>query len=59
VQLRDATAGEGWRTDPVPVHGTGHTAVLLTRGHRYEFRVAATDGSQDGAAGAPVAVQVR
>ncbi|MEV4491790.1 fibronectin type III domain-containing protein [Micromonospora coxensis] len=59
VQLRDATAGEGWRTDPVPVHGTAHTAVLLTRGHRYEFRVAATDGRQDGAAGAPVGVQVR
>ncbi|TDB69895.1 fibronectin type III domain-containing protein [Micromonospora sp. KC721] len=59
VQLRDVTAGESWRTDPVPVLATRHTAVLLTRGHRYEFRIVATDGSTDGPPSETVAVQVR
>ncbi|MEH1058982.1 fibronectin type III domain-containing protein [Micromonospora sp. CPCC 206171] len=59
VQLRDATAGETWRTDPYPVHDTRHTAALLIRGHRYEFRVAATDGKTDGKTSDPVSVEVR
>ncbi|TDB69847.1 fibronectin type III domain-containing protein [Micromonospora sp. KC723] len=59
VQLRDVTAGERWRTDPVPLLDTRHTAVLLTRAHRYEFRVVATDGSTDGLPSEVVAVQVR
>ncbi|WP_327029927.1 DUF5005 domain-containing protein [Micromonospora sp. NBC_01740] len=59
VQVRDVTAGGEWRTDPVPVGGTDFTAVLLVRGHRYEFRVAATDGIDTGTPSAPVAVLVR
>ncbi|TDC81965.1 DUF5005 domain-containing protein [Micromonospora sp. KC606] len=59
VQLRDVTAGESWRTDPVPVLDTRHTAVLLTRGHRYEFRIVATDGTTDGPPSEVVAAQVR
>ncbi|MFG3716067.1 fibronectin type III domain-containing protein [Micromonospora sp. NPDC047730] len=58
VQLRDVTSGTSWRTDPYPVAGTDFTAVLLTRGHRYEFRVAATDGVDTGSPSAPVAVLV-
>jgi hypothetical protein len=41
VQLRDATNGEQWRLDPFPVQGNRYDAVLLTSGHRYEFRVLA------------------
>ncbi|MER7417956.1 fibronectin type III domain-containing protein [Micromonospora peucetia] len=59
VQVRDVTSGEPWRTDPYVVSGTGFTAVLLTRGHRYEFRVAATDGVDTGTPSAPVVVLVR
>ncbi|MDO3703571.1 fibronectin type III domain-containing protein [Micromonospora sp. C28SCA-DRY-2] len=58
VQLRDATAGGAWRTDPYPVAGTDFTAVLLARGHRYEFRVAATDGVDTGAPSAAVSLVV-
>ncbi len=39
IQLRDATNGEAWRLDPFPVQGDRFDAVLLTGGHRYEFRV--------------------
>ncbi|SCF33580.1 fibronectin type III domain-containing protein [Micromonospora mirobrigensis] len=58
VQLRDVTLDEQWRTDPYPVQDVRHTAVFLTRGHRYEFRVTVTDGVTDGEPTAPVAVQV-
>ncbi|MEV0157656.1 fibronectin type III domain-containing protein [Micromonospora sp. NPDC050686] len=59
VHLRDVTLGERWRTDPYPVQDTRHTAVLLVRDHRYEFRVTVTDGVSEGPATEPVAVTVR
>ena len=43
IQVRDATAAEKWRLDPFPVQGASFDAVLLTSGHRYEFRVLAND----------------
>ena len=45
VQLRDATAAEPWRTDPYPVTGSRFDAMMLTGGHRYEFRLLVPDGS--------------
>ncbi|MET0418122.1 MAG: fibronectin type III domain-containing protein, partial [Actinoplanes sp.] len=54
IQLRDATAGEQWRTDPYPVDGNRYDAMLLVAGHSYEFRVLVQD-----AATAPVAVTAR
>ncbi|NYF55856.1 DUF5005 domain-containing protein [Micromonospora purpureochromogenes] len=59
VQLRDVTAGEAWRTDPYPVQETDHTAVLLIRDHRYEFRVVVLDGTDEGPPSATVGVIVR
>lgn len=59
LSLRDTTTGEAWRPDPYPVSGTEHTAVLLTRGHRYEFRVVAADGTDESRPTDPVAVNVR
>ncbi|WP_133878729.1 fibronectin type III domain-containing protein [Paractinoplanes brasiliensis] len=43
IELRDATTGEPWRADPYPVDGNTYEAVLLTAGHRYEFRVRVND----------------
>ncbi|MBU2663979.1 DUF5005 domain-containing protein [Actinoplanes bogorensis] len=43
VQMRDATAGEQWRTDPYPVDGNKHDAFMLAAGHRYEFRLQVDD----------------
>lgn len=54
VQLRDVTAGEAWRTDPYPVQGTRYDAVLLTGGHRYEFRIAGPGGATTAAVGLTV-----
>ncbi|MGC1212162.1 MAG: fibronectin type III domain-containing protein [Micromonospora sp.] len=59
VYLRDATAGQAWRPDQYPVPDTSHTAVLLTRGHRYEFRVVTADGTDESRPTDPVAVDVR
>ncbi|WP_200210121.1 DUF5005 domain-containing protein [Micromonospora coerulea] len=59
LYLRDTTRGETWRPDPYPVQDTSHTAVLLTRGHRYEFRVVAADGTAESRPSHPVAVDVR
>jgi hypothetical protein len=50
IQLRDATTGEPWRTDPYPVQGHQFTAHLLVAGHRYEFRVLTPDGDASAAA---------
>ncbi|WP_422754230.1 DUF5005 domain-containing protein [Micromonospora sp. WMMD708] len=58
VQWRDVTAGERWRADPYPVRDTRHTAVLLTRGHDYQFRVAVTDGRDDGPPTPAVGVRI-
>lgn len=55
IQLRDVTAGEAWRTDPIGVDGDAYDAILLEPGHRYEFRVQVSDGS----ATAPVALTAR
>ena len=45
IQVRDTTAGEAWRTDPVGVDGNRYDAILLEPGHRYEFRVQIADGA--------------
>ncbi|MFI7602331.1 fibronectin type III domain-containing protein [Actinoplanes sp. NPDC049681] len=45
IQLRDATAGEDWRTDPFPVYGNRFETARLTSGHRYEFRIVLPDES--------------
>ena len=44
IQVRDATTGEAWRLDPFMVQGNKFDAVMLTAGHRYEFRVQTLDG---------------
>ncbi|WP_229074180.1 fibronectin type III domain-containing protein [Actinoplanes sp. DH11] len=54
IQLRDATAGEGWITDPFPVTGNRFEKTLLTGGHRYEFRLQLADGSTTPAASVTV-----
>jgi hypothetical protein len=50
VQLRDATTGESWRTDPYPVTGTRYQTALLAGGHRYEFRLQLPDGTMSATA---------
>ncbi|MEV0901516.1 fibronectin type III domain-containing protein [Actinoplanes sp. NPDC049802] len=45
VRLRDASAGESWRTDPYPVTGSRYETAMLTSGHRYEFRLQLPDGT--------------
>ncbi|MEU8299089.1 fibronectin type III domain-containing protein [Micromonospora sp. NPDC048909] len=59
VHLRDATAGEPWRTDRYPVTATRSSSVLLVQGHRYEFRVTVTDGTAEGSPSGTVTVTVR
>ncbi|MGK5683331.1 fibronectin type III domain-containing protein [Actinoplanes sp. URMC 104] len=54
VQMRDATAGEQWSTDPLVVDGDHYDRILLTAGHRYEFRLQVNDLTTD-----PVSVTVR
>ncbi|GIE48617.1 fibronectin type III domain-containing protein [Actinoplanes nipponensis] len=54
VQVRDVTAGESWRTDPYPVTGNRFDTVLLTAGHRYEFRVLTPAGDASAAASVTV-----
>ncbi|MET0426222.1 MAG: DUF5005 domain-containing protein [Actinoplanes sp.] len=54
IQLRDATAGETWRTEPYPVDGNKYDAMMLTAGHRYEFRVLVGESAT-----APVGVTAR
>ncbi|MCI4063225.1 DUF5005 domain-containing protein [Micromonospora sp. R77] len=59
LYLRDSTTGEAWHPDPYPVSDTSFTAVLLTRGHRYEFRVVTADGTDESRPTEPVPVDVR
>ncbi|MEU7983017.1 DUF5005 domain-containing protein [Micromonospora sp. NPDC049081] len=59
VHWRDATTGERWRVGPYPVRETRHQAVLLARGHDYRFRVAVTDGRDDGPPSPEVGIRVR
>lgn len=59
VRLRDATAGEPWRTDPYPAGGGKFEAALLTSGHRYEFRLVVVHGPGDEHASATVATTIR
>ncbi|MBM2614765.1 hypothetical protein JIG36_04245 [Actinoplanes sp. LDG1-06] len=47
VQMRDATAGEQWRTEPYPVDGNRHETFMLIAGHRYEFRLQVNDLTTD------------
>jgi hypothetical protein len=59
IQRRDATAGEDWQTDPVPATEPAFDAIFLTKGHRYEYRVAAADGSGLGRPSTPATVTAR
>ncbi|MFK4243428.1 fibronectin type III domain-containing protein [Micromonospora chokoriensis] len=43
VYLRDATAGQSWQKVALPATCCTMTAGYLTNGHRYEFRVAASN----------------
>ncbi|MFI7542673.1 DUF5005 domain-containing protein [Actinoplanes sp. NPDC049599] len=54
IDLRDATAGESWQTDPYPVTGNRFDKELLTAGHRYEFRILTTDGETSATAAVTV-----
>ncbi|MDR6322268.1 fibronectin type III domain-containing protein [Actinoplanes couchii] len=54
VQLRDATAGEDWRTDPFPASNGRFQTALLTSGHRYEFRLQSPDGDNSATAAVTV-----
>ncbi|WP_433833870.1 fibronectin type III domain-containing protein [Actinoplanes sp. CA-015351] len=54
IQVRDATAGEQWQTDPYPVNGDRFDKTMLTGGHRYEFRIQLADGTTSDAAGVMV-----
>ncbi|WP_109602268.1 fibronectin type III domain-containing protein [Actinoplanes xinjiangensis] len=50
VQLRDATTGESWRTDPYPVTGNRYRTTMLPGGRRYEFRLQLPDGTMSATA---------
>ncbi|GAB2599965.1 hypothetical protein Aab01nite_65780 [Paractinoplanes abujensis] len=54
IQVRDASAGEQWRTDPYPVDGSTYEAIMLIAGHQYEFRVQLDDLTTE-----PVSVTAR
>ncbi|WP_161962387.1 fibronectin type III domain-containing protein [Nocardioides speluncae] len=49
IEMRDVTAGEGWRRMPYPTPNTRFEAKYLTNGHYYEFRVRATNAAGDSA----------
>ncbi|MFI7541616.1 DUF5005 domain-containing protein [Actinoplanes sp. NPDC049599] len=55
VELRDVTAGTGFKRLEYPVDGTSLTVKPLVNAHTYEFRVAATSTAGDSAPAAATA----